>query len=233
MATVTKKTAIGTDIFMPKLTLTLTFGNGKEIVVDANELRPEIRNMAMMAGLKAKLIDAAAISRNPENGASASVDAKYNAVKKVADRLMSTEGQWNEGRTAGSGESASASNILLRAIMRMTGRDEQFCRQFLDDKSKEERAALRKNPRVLQIMAELQAATVVGGINTDALLAELGVDGKETENEGHLTQTVDESEPDDETGAGDGAGVARDLEQHVAKKSSATRSKKRTPATHE
>ena len=210
MVTTTKKTAISTDVFMPKLTLTLTFGNGREIVVNANDLRQEIRDMAMMAGLKAKLIDAAAMSRNPENGASASIDDKYNAVRKVADRLMSDNGQWNEGRGAAGDSAAGANNILLRAIMRMTGKDEVYCRDFLSSKTKEQRAALRKNPRVLQIISELQAATVVGGINTDALLAELGVDDNEQEAE------IDD-ERDVETGAGDGAAVMHDLEEHVAK----------------
>lgn len=192
MASTTKKTAISTDVFMPKLTLTLTFGNGQEIVVNANELRQDIRDMAMMAGLKAKLIDAAAMSRNPENGASASIDDKYAAVLRVANRLMSADGQWNEGRSAAGESTAGANNILLRAIMRMTGRDEAYCRDFLSAKTKEQRAALRKNPRVLAIIAELQAATVVGGINTDALLAELG---------------VDESDSGEETGAGDGSNI--------------------------
>lgn len=176
VTTVTKKSAISTDVFMPKLTLTLTFSNGKEIIVNANELRQDIRDMAMIAGLKAKLIDAAAMSRNPENGASASVDDKFNAVKKVADRLMSEDGQWNEGRSAaGEGATSGANNILLRAMMRMTGHDEAYVRAFLENKTKEERAALRKNPRVAAIIVELQSATVVGGINTDALLGELGV----------------------------------------------------------
>lgn len=197
--TTTKKSAISTDVFMPKLTLTLTFGNGKEIIVNANDLRQDIRDMAMMAGLKAKLIDAAAMSRNPENGASASVDDKYNAVKRVADRIMSDDGQWNEGRSAAGDSTAGANNSLLRAIMRMTGKDETYCRDFLSAKTKEQRAALRKNPRVLQIMAELQAATVVGGINTDALLAELGVDdgGESTSDDSNpipLADAMDEME---------------------------------------
>jgi hypothetical protein len=217
--TVTKKSAISTDVFMPKLTLTLTFGNGQEIIVNANDLRQDIRDMAMMAGLKAKLIDAAAMSRNPENGASASVDDKYNAVKRVADRLMSDDGQWNEGRSAAGDGTAGANNILLRAIMRMTGKDETYCRDFLSAKTKEQRAALRKNPRVLQIMAELQAATVVGGINTDALLAELGVD------DGNADADTDESEANNEQTDEDAPDLTAEVVRKPASKRSA-RSKK-------
>jgi hypothetical protein len=45
---------------------------------------------------------------------------------------------------------------------------------FLTAKTKEERAALKRNPRVLAIIAELQAATVSNGVDTDGLLEELG-----------------------------------------------------------
>lgn len=218
MATVThstKKATISADLFLPKLTLTLTFSNGKEIVVDANQLSEANRNMAMLHGLKQKLVDAAAISRNLETGASATVDEKYESVKKIADRLTLPEGKWNEGRAAGEASStAGVNNILLRALMKMTGRDEQYCRDFLGAKSKEERAALRKNPRVVQIMAELQAATVVNGINTDNLLDELGLAGGE--------------DPVDLT-AGDGSHIEDDITPKAAKPKA--RTTKRAAAT--
>jgi len=174
----TKRAAISADIFMPKLTLTLNFADGKELIINAAALRREIRDMAMMHGLKQKLVDAAALSRNPANGQPASIVDKYEAVKRVADRLLSADGTWNEGRGEGS-TAAPNSNILLRALMRMTGRDETYVRDFMSSKTKEQIAALRKNPRVMTIIAELQAATVVNGVNTDALLGELGVDGVE------------------------------------------------------
>jgi len=190
-----KKSTIMADVFLPKMTLTLTFINGKEIVIDANTLSEEIRNQALLHGLKQKLVDAAAISRNLDTGASASVDDKYNAVRKIADRLTADGAKWNEGRAAGSEPSPTAgvNNILLRALMKMTGRDMEYVKAYLGNKTKEQRAALRKNPRVVQIMAELSAATVVNGVNTDELLSELGMD---------LPATTD---------AGDGSGIEADL----------------------
>jgi hypothetical protein len=169
----TKRAAISADIF--KFTLTLNFADGRELVIDASKLRPEIQDMAMMHGLKQKLVDAAALSRNPENGQPASISDKYDAVKRVADRLLSADGQWNEGRGEG-GTAAPNSNLLLRALMRMTGKDETYVRDFMSSKSKAEIAALRKNPKVIAIIAEMQAATVVNGVNTDELLGELGVE---------------------------------------------------------
>jgi hypothetical protein len=177
-----RKSAISADVFMPRMTLTLTFSNGNEIVVDANMLNQSVRDAALMHGLKQKLVDAAAISRNLDTGASATIDDKYNAVKKIADRLMLPDGVWNEGRkSADAGSTAGVNSILLRALMQMTGRDEAYVRDYLSAKTKEQRAALRKNPRVVAIMAELSAATVVNGVNTDELLSELGVDPEESE----------------------------------------------------
>jgi hypothetical protein len=193
-----KKSTITADLFVPKMTLTLTFINGKEIVIDANALNPEIRDMALLHGLKQKLVDAAAISRNVETGKSASADDKYDAVKKIADRLMSPEGRWNEGRVAGEpATSASVNSILIRAVMKMTGHSEAYTKDWLADKTKEQRAALRKNPRVVQIMAELSAATVVNGVNTDELLNELG-----------LANATDEAV---DATAGDGSGIESDI----------------------
>lgn len=189
-----KKSTIMADVFVPKMTLTLTFINGKEIVIDANTLSQEIRDQALLHGLKQKLVDAAAISRNLDTGLSASADDKYNAVRKIADRLTAPDGKWNEGRASGDpAPTAGVNNLLLRALMKMTGRDLAYVKDFLGAKTKEQRAALRKNPRVVAIMAEMSAATVVNGVNTDDLLGELGMEMPE------------------ETGAGDGSAIEADL----------------------
>lgn len=208
MAIVTsKKSTITADVFLPKMTLTLTFINGKEIVVDANTLNDDIRNMAILHGLKQKLVDAAAISRNLDTGMSASVDDKYNAVKKIADRLTSPDGKWNEGRSASTEDkpTAGVNNILVRALMKMKEADESYIRGWLGEKTKEQRAALRRNPRVVAIMAELQAATVVNGVNTDELLNELGMEPS--------TGNVDDEIGDPD--AGDGSGIQSKIEPDV------------------
>ena len=171
--TTSKKSAITADIFGQ--VLTLTFQNGQEIVVDATKLSEKIAKSALMHGLKQKLVDAAAIARDIETGKSATIEDKFNAVKKVADRLMRADGEWNEGRSAAGEGTGGIANILIRALMKMTGHDAAYTKAFLENKTKEERAALRKNPQVLAVIAELQAATVSNGINTSALLGELGV----------------------------------------------------------
>ena len=169
-----RKATISADVF--KSILTVTFANGKSLEVDVSKLSPEIQQQAMLHGIKQKLVDAAAIARNLETGRSASVDDKYAAVAEIHARITSPNGTWNKVREAGA-TPATKGNLLVRALMKMTGRTKVDIDDFLSLKSKEERKALEKNPRVLQIIAELQAATDSSGIDTDSLLGELGAGG--------------------------------------------------------
>ena len=136
--------------------MTLKFANGEEIRVNRAELSDEILRHAVMHGLKQKLVDAAAISRNPDTGRSATVADKYAAVREVYDRLLA--GNWNKGRGEGSGSGAGAGGLLFRALCRLYSRKtpEQI-RTFLAGKGRDEQAALRKNPRVSAIIEEIKA----------------------------------------------------------------------------
>jgi len=168
----TKRNAMSVDIF--GTTVTVTFANGKDLAIDTATLSPEIQRMAMTHGIKQKLVDAGAIARNTETGASASIDDKYAAVHEVYERLTSPNGTWNKQRGDG-GESKSTGgkgNLLVRALMQMTGKDKTYIEDFLSAKSKKERDSLKTDPRVITVIAELQAAKA-GDVDTDALLGEL------------------------------------------------------------
>ena len=150
--------------------LTLTFANGETLIMHGDTLNSDMQRYAMMHGLKQKLVDAAAISRNPETGRAATVEDKYQAVKTVYDRLLA--GQWNSTREGG----GATGGLLLQALVRMyDGRktpDE--LREFLAGKSDAEKTALRKNPRVATIIEEIRAETGKNSaIDTDELLGEL------------------------------------------------------------
>ena len=151
-------------------TLALTFANGETLTMRGDALNSDVQQYAMMHGLKQKLVDAAAISRNPETGRAASVEDKYQAVKVVYDRLLA--GQWNATREGG----GATGGLLLQALVRMyAGRktaDE--LKAFLADKSDAEKTALRKNPRVATIIEEIRAEQgKTADIDTDELLGEL------------------------------------------------------------
>lgn len=154
-----------------RASLVLSFANGAQLVLHPDELTGDITFAAIMHGLKQKLVDAAAISRNPETGRPATVEDKYQAVKTVYDRLLA--GAWNATREGG----GATGGLLLQALVRMyAGRktvDE--LRAFLADKTDAEKTALRKNPRVAQIIEDIRIETgKAANIDTDEMLGELG-----------------------------------------------------------
>ena len=164
-----KRAAMSVDIF--NTTVTVTFSNGRELAVDVSTLTPEMQQQAMLHGIKQKLVDAGALSRNTETGKPASVDDKYAAVLEVHGRLLA--GVWHKERAKKADETVASKDLLARALMQMTGKDRAYVDDYLSAKTKEQRNALKKNPRVAAIVAELSAATVSNGINTDELLGEL------------------------------------------------------------
>ena len=160
--------------------LTLTFSHGTVLTLQIGDLSQTIIAQAVMHGLKQKLVDAAAISRNPETGRAATVEDKYQAVEAVYHRLLA--GQWNATREGG----GAAGGLLLQALCRMyEGRktpDE--LKAFLADKTDAEKTALRKNPRVAAIIEELRAEQgKAANIDTDELLGELDEDEEGEEEE--------------------------------------------------
>ena len=150
--------------------LHLRFANGQELEITASQLPNHVVEYAIFHGLKQKLVDAAAISRNPETGRAATVEDKYQAVKTVYDRLLG--GQWNATREGG----GNAGGLLFQALCRMyAGRKTpEELKAFLADKSDAEKTALRKNPRVAQIIEDIRAEQgKTANIDTDELLGEL------------------------------------------------------------
>lgn len=150
--------------------LLLKFANGQELALTASQLTNNVMEYAIFHGLKQKLVDAAAISRNPETGRAATVEDKYQAVKVVYDRLLS--GQWNATREGG----GNSGGLLAQALTRMyAGRKTaEDIRAFLAEKTEAEKTALRKNPRVAAIIEEIRAEQgKAANIDTDGLLDEL------------------------------------------------------------
>lgn len=149
--------------------LDLAFVNGKRLNIMPDQLTDAIRYEALIHGLKQKLVDAAAMSRNPETGREASIDDKYAAVREVYDRLLA--GEWNKAR-----EGQSTGGLLLTALVRMydgTKTREQLA-TWLEGKNKAEQAALRKNPKLAAIITEIQAERAgADAIDSDGLLDEL------------------------------------------------------------
>lgn len=172
MTTTTKNIpAIDATISADHSALTLAFAHGQALTIRAADLSPTIVAQALMHGLKQKLVDAAAISRNTDTGRAASVQDKFDAVKEVYDRLLS--GDWNKRREGGAGASGG---LLYRALCRMYDgkKTADEIKAFLEAKTDAEKAALRKNSRVAAIIEEIRAESAKdGGANADDLLGEL------------------------------------------------------------
>lgn len=161
--------------------LVLTFANGQRLTLDSDELSNEIREAALMHGLKQKLVDAAAIARDTATGRSATIDDKYAAVKEIFDRITGAEPTWNKViRSA----PAMKGGVFLAAMMELTGKPKDAMVTYLATLSKEQTAALKVNPRVAVIMERIAAERAkpkAGEDNSDALLDELlGADGGES-----------------------------------------------------
>ncbi len=132
--------------------LSLTFANGESLTLDASKLNDGVRAYALMHGLKQKLVDAAAISRDPATGRAATIETKQAAVKEVFDRLV--DGHWNKPREVGG---ATQGGLLYMALCRMyeTKTPEQI-KAFLAGKTDAEKAAMRKNPKVADIIEQIK-----------------------------------------------------------------------------
>ena len=169
-ATITATANLSERGDMASASLDLAFSNGETLQLRVGDLDARLIEQAVLHGLKQKLVDAAAISRNTETGRPASVADKFEAVKAVYDRLLA--GQWNAVREGG----GTTGGLLLRALVRMyAGRKtEADLREFLAGKTDAEKAALRKNPRVAEIIDTIRAESGKdGGIDSDELLAGL------------------------------------------------------------
>lgn len=183
--------------------LTLTFSNGKELSVNTATLAPEIVKQALMHGLKQKLVDAAAISRNPETGASATVNDKFEAVRAVYDRLThATNPTWNKGRDASTGKKQTNDELLAQALVNLSNGKQtlEYVTQFLESKTKLEKKALANNPKVAAEIARLKGSENSGDDILGELLGTDDGDGVDVETD-ETDETEEEDEEEDESPA--------------------------------
>lgn len=142
--------------------------NGTEITINVTDLPPEVIAEALAHGLKQKTIDAAAIPCDPETGRSASPDDKIAAMREVAERLPR---QWNATREGG----GATGGLLLRALAELyPEKSRETLEAFLAKRTDKEKAALRADPRIADIIVRIKAASAkVTTVDTAALMDEL------------------------------------------------------------
>ena len=157
--------------------LILEFRHGETLRVRPETLNPEIQRAALLHGLKQKLVDAAAISRDTTTGRAATIVTKYEAVKEIFDRITGAGGEtpsWNKPRAGGAG---GQGGLLARAIARYKNVEVSAAKAYLDRLTDAQKQALRVDPRIATIINELRMESAKpAGIDTDALLG--GLDGE-------------------------------------------------------
>ena len=161
--------------------LILEFRHGETLRLHPESLNPEIQRMAMLHGLKQKLVDAAAISRDTATGRAATIVTKYEAVREIFDRITGAGGgtpSWNKPRAGGAG---GQGGLLARAIARYKSVTVEQAKAYLDRLTDAQKQALRVAPQIATIINELRAESAKpAGIDADALLNgldEFGPDG--------------------------------------------------------
>ena len=154
--------------------LVLEFRHGEVLRAHPETLAPEIQRAAMLHGLKQKLVDAAAISRDTTTGRAATIVTKYDAVKEIFDRITGAGGEapsWNKPRAGGAG---GQGGLLARAIARYKNVEVAAAKAYLDRLTDAQKQALRVDPRIATIINELRMESAKpAGIDTDALLGGL------------------------------------------------------------
>ena len=157
--------------------LLIEFRHGETLRLHPELLNPEIQRAALLHGLKQKLVDAAAISRDTATGRAATITTKFEAVKEIFDRITGAGGAWPSWNKPRAGGAGGQGGLLARAIARYKGVEVSAAKAYLDRLTDAQKQALRVDPRIATIINDLRAESAKpAGIDTDALLG--GLDGE-------------------------------------------------------
>lgn len=156
-------------------TIIFTVRDAGAITLDMSRLSPDVIAYAAFHGMKQRIADAAAMSRNPDTGAPASPQDKFDAMQALAEHYMSGTGEW--AVRVASGGAGKPSGLTLRALADVQGLDVPAMRERVEGlaerKGTTTAALLRelaKAPAVAKRIAELKAAS---SPDADSLLDEL------------------------------------------------------------
>lgn len=151
------------------LTVTLDFINGesREFKISAND------------ALFARLAAHGALQKlGDEVAGLEDVEDQVIAIEDLIERL--SKGEWGAERRRGEGNAMAGLSVLAKALVQTSGKSPEAVREFLKGKSNAEKLALRDNPKLKPIIAELEAKKKQkpkeNGIDSNELLDELGSD---------------------------------------------------------
>jgi hypothetical protein len=105
------------------------------------------------------------------------VDDQVIAIEELISRLEG--GEWGAERKRGEGNAMAGLSVLAKALVQTSGKSPEAVREFLKSKTNAEKLALRDNPKLKPIIAELEAKKKQKPkeeVDTDSMLDELGSD---------------------------------------------------------
>lgn len=171
MATIeTKAFPAGNDLVNGTLTIACA---GQTITVRLGDFNDSIREAAMLHGFKQKIVDAAALSVNPDTGKSATAEDKLLAMRDVVTQL--SQGDWNRRAT---GDGTGNQGLLVAALIRVTGNDAATVEATVGAWDAATQAAMRASPQVAPVIATIKAERAakrpeVARVDAGALLSGL------------------------------------------------------------
>lgn len=161
--------------------LTFAVDGAGEFSLRPSDLSDDIRDEAIVHGLRQKISDGAAIPRDqlPNNPVEAA-RLKFSAMAEIADRLRN--GEWSARRGDGSAPVAGIIYrafeewALARAAEKGATLSPEQVRASYDARDRAAQLALRNVPAIADIIARMKAEK--GGassVDADAILADLGI----------------------------------------------------------
>lgn len=145
------------------INVTIDFSDKRQLHIDVGALPQAIINQLIVHGLKQKIIDAGAIGRDPETGASASPAEKIDAMIAVGERVKA--GVWRVTSEGG----GSKGGLLFRALSTLYPKKDVA--GWLDGLSDKQKSALREVPAVKAEIDKIRAKSpAASSIDAQALL---------------------------------------------------------------
>lgn len=148
-----------------------TVKDAGSFTLEFNRVSPEVMAHAAYHGMVQRISDAAAISRDPTNGAAATPREKAEAMVKLVDHYHSGTAEWSRVREAG-----PKGGFLFEALCRMyADKTPEAIRTWLDGLDDKQQAALREDDAVAPVIATIKAERNADKpkVDTKAILAGL------------------------------------------------------------
>ena len=176
MQTKTKSNSVITTALVDGV-IVFTVRDAGELRLPLNRVSAQVKERAMVHGLVQRVSDAAALSRNPENGQPATPADKLRAMERLVAHYESGSEDWAIARAGGEGRGPNE-GLTIRAMGDVFHKLAEECRDMVKTLAEKrgitEREALgvfAKSDKVAARIAQIKAETST--VSADDLLGEL------------------------------------------------------------